>query len=176
MEKLGKAFDRDFSTDAADFRSLFNETFNLNVTGSQVTTAAFAPLLIHSKTPRLIFLGSGVGSLANNSQSPIPRVASIPTGWPKEGIVTNQAYKTSKTAVHMVMLSWHWLLRGDGVKTFAINPGFLATNLTDDPERMKKMGAGDPALGGDLVRRVIEGERDEDAGRVVGQNGTTLPW
>lgn len=68
------------------------------------------------------------------------------------------------------------MLKGDGVKTFAINPGFLATNLTDDAERMKKMGAADPALGGDLVRRVIEGERDEDVGCLVGQNGTTVPW
>ena len=30
-----------------------------------------------------------------------------------------------------------------------------------------KMGAGHPSAGGDIVRRVVEGERDEDTGKFV---------
>lgn len=67
------------------------------------------------------------------------------------------------------------MLRGDGVKVWAVSPGFLATKLGGDQEANKKMGAGDPALGGALIRDIIEGARDGDVGKVVSQSGIQ-PW
>lgn len=72
----------------------------------------------------------------------------------------------------MCMLTWYWILKEDGVKTFAISPGFLATNLGSvGPDKLRAAGAKDASVGGDLVRRVVQGERDGDVGKVVSQDG-----
>lgn len=76
----------------------------------------------------------------------------------------------------MLMMTWYWLLKKDGVKTWCISPGFLATGLAGGVEKMKKMGAGEAWQGGDIIKRVIEGERDADEGKVITQNGAVQDW
>lgn len=72
----------------------------------------------------------------------------------------------------MLMLEWQRFLKEDGVKVFCISPGFLATNLGGmGPEKLRAMGAGNPSLGGILIRDVVEGKRDADAGKVVNAAG-----
>lgn len=72
----------------------------------------------------------------------------------------------------MVMLEWQRFLKEDGVKVFCISPGFLATNLGGmGPEELKEAGAGHPSMGGKLIRDVVEGKRDADAGKVVNAGG-----
>jgi NAD(P)-dependent dehydrogenase (short-subunit alcohol dehydrogenase family) len=137
----------------------------------------FAPLLIRSPHARLIFLSSSNASLgaAHESLTPIwgrGRGQEIEAGWPKEGLTTWQGYKCAKAAVNMCMLTWYQLLKADGVKTFAVSPGLLATHLGGNtPRKWKRVGAKDASLGGELVRMVVEGERDEDIGRVITQDG-----
>lgn len=160
----------------ADFRTVFNKSYDVNVSGTQVMTATFAPLLLKSANARLLFLTSGTANLTGHEQSLIPARYPPSKGWPKEGLVGGQAYKASKVAINMVMMTWHWFFKDDGVKVWSISPGFLATNLTGDAEALRKAGAGDPALGGDLIKRVLEGERDGDVARVVAQNGVLQPW
>ncbi|KAM0262186.1 hypothetical protein ACHAQJ_001931 [Trichoderma viride] len=177
INNAGAAFDTtSFSDDLANIRSIFNKSYDVNVTGTHVVTAKFAPLLIKSSSPRLIFITSGLSTLTAHSKSFYPSWAPTPkAGWPKENVSATLGYKSSKTALNMVMLNWHWILREDGVKTFAISPGFLATNLGGSPETLKAMGAGDPSIGGEFIRKVTEGERDEDAGKVV-DNGGVQDW
>ncbi|KAL7796711.1 hypothetical protein V8C37DRAFT_371243 [Trichoderma ceciliae] len=174
VNNAGAAFDTsNFSDDIPNIRSIFNKAYDVNVTGTQVVTATFVPLLIKSSSPRLIFVTSGLSTLTAHSKSFCPPWAPKPqAGWPKESIIVNLGYKSSKTALNMVMLNWHWILREDGVKTFAISPGFLATNLGGVPEKLKALGAGEPSLGGEFIRKVTEGERDADAGKVVTRDGT----
>ncbi len=75
-----------------------------------------------------------------------------------------------------MMLDWKRLLDLDGVKVFSIAPGFLATNLTGHgSEMMKSRGAGHPSVGGEFIRDVVEGKRDEDAGKVINKDGLQ-PW
>ncbi|CVK97490.1 related to dehydrogenases with different specificities (related to short-chain alcohol dehydrogenases) [Fusarium mangiferae] len=151
-------------------RELFNKSYDVNVSSTQVMTSAFAPLLIASKSPRLLFLTSGLATLEGAHKSYLTKLAGeVPRGWPKEGIRTAVAYRSSKTALNMMMLSWHHLLKGDGVRVWSISPGFLATSLGGKPEVLKKAGAGDPATGAELIKNVIEGKRDEDVGKVIGQ-------
>ncbi|KAK7429815.1 hypothetical protein QQZ08_003660 [Neonectria magnoliae] len=142
-----------------------------------VNNAAFVSLLLKSTSPRLIFLTSGLSTLEGSSAILVPKLAtSNEPGWPKTGILAHMAYRSSKAALNMVMVAWHSLLKVDGVRTWSISPGFLATGLGGNPEMLKKAGAGDPSLGGDLIKRVIEGERDADVGKVVTQNGEVQPW
>lgn len=72
---------------------------------------------------------------------------------------------------------WHRMLSNDGVKVWAVSPGFLATELGGaSAESKKQFGAKDPALGGQLVRDVLDGKRDADAGRVVTAEGGVQDW
>ncbi len=84
-------------------------------------------------------------------------------------------YRSSKAALNMMMLGWYHTLKVDGVKTFCLSPGFLATNLGGNYEALKKMGAGDASLGGAFIKSVVDGERDEDVGRVIRRDGIQ-PW
>lgn len=77
----------------------------------------------------------------------------------------------------MLMLDWNHKLKADGVKVWSVGPGILATNLGGlGPEKARELGALHPSLGGDILLRVLEGERDADVGKFVCKNGEFLPW
>ena len=67
------------------------------------------------------------------------------------------------------------MLKEDGVKVWCISPGFLATGLGKGSEVNKSLGAGDPAVAGRFVRSVLEGQRDDDVGRILLRSGVQ-PW
>lgn len=156
-------------------RDAFDNSYRTNATGSHVMTHAFAPLLVKSTDPRLLFVTSGLATLAGtreNGLQPHMKTPNVPAGWPKPSLAKAQgAYRSSKTALNMVMLTWSCLLEEDGVKAWSITPGFLATGILGNESMMKDLGAGDPSLGGEFIRDVVEGARDADAGRVIHRNG-----
>lgn len=155
-------------------REAWNKAWNVNTTGSWIMTHTFVPLLLKSADPRLIFIASGTSTLTESDNRAI-KVNSIPDkGWPKQG-PSVASYRSSKTGMNMMMREWHRLLTTDGVKVWAISPGFLATGLGGNKEMMKKMGGLDPSIGGTLVREVVEGGRDQDTGKVVRRDGIQ-PW
>lgn len=99
-----------------------------------------------------------------------------PKGWPKPLSPTPTAYRSSKTALNMLMLYWTRTLYMDGAKVFCVSPGFLATGLGGmGPDFLKKMGAADASVGGEFIKDVVEGKRDEDTGKVIDKNGVQ-PW
>ena len=75
----------------------------------------------------------------------------------------------------MMMREWVRILGNDGVKIWCVSPGFLATGLGFGAEKLKAMGALDPAVGGALVKDVVEGKRDADVGKVIVKDGIQ-PW
>jgi NAD(P)-dependent dehydrogenase (short-subunit alcohol dehydrogenase family) len=86
------------------------------------------------------------------------------------------AYRSSKTALNMMMLDWVRMLEPDSVKVFCISPGFLATGLGGlGKDFLKNVGAGDPSVGGGFIKDVVQGKRDEDAGKVINKDGVQ-PW
>jgi len=154
-------------------REAWNQGYDINVSGTQVMTHVFAPLLIKSSDPRLMFITSGLSSLQGITQAyhPLTEVV-IPAGWPKTVQIPFNGYRSSKAALNMMMMTWYWILKEDGVKVWSISPGFLATGLGGiGKEVLKARGAGDASLGGELIRKVIEGERDADVGKVVDSSG-----
>ncbi|RGP78998.1 hypothetical protein FLONG3_2904 [Fusarium longipes] len=175
VNNAGANFDSFEENDGGDptrARILFNKTYDVNVTSTQVFTATLVPLLLESSSPRIIFLTSGLSTLHGAHESFLSKITGpIPQGWPKTGIPTTVAYRCAKTALNMTMLSWYQLLKNDGVRVWSVSPGFLATGLGGNPELLKKVGAGDPATGGELILKVIEGEKDADVGKVVSHYG-----
>lgn len=159
-------------------RTAWNKSYSLNVTSTEVVTHTFAPLLIASSNPRLLFVTSGLASLENCAGGNDSKLLAKqpPKGWPKPPSLAQTAYRSSKTAMNMMMLNWAKTLEVDGVKVFGISPGFLATGLGGmEPDFLRKMGAGDPSIGGTFIKDVVEGKRDDDSGKVINKDGVT-PW
>jgi NAD(P)-dependent dehydrogenase (short-subunit alcohol dehydrogenase family) len=160
-------------------RERWNRTYDVNVSGTQVATEVFAPLLLKSADPRLVFLTSGLASLNRLSAAYYPpRPAAVPKGWPKEmPAPPSDAYRVSKTALNMAMLEWHYLLQPDGVKVWSVSPGFLATGLGKlGKEALLARGAGTADVGGKFIKDVIQGARDGDVGKVVFNDGSVQPF
>ncbi|KAJ4337903.1 hypothetical protein N0V95_008198 [Ascochyta clinopodiicola] len=181
INNAGGSFDglMHHDTSPSALRAAWNKSYSVNVTSTQVLTTTFIPLLLASSNPRLLFVTSGLSSLARAAEgkasSAILREPSQ-KGWPKPFAPSQIAYRSSKTALNMMMLDWARALEPDGVRVFGISPGFLATGLGGmGPEFMRKFGAGEPHLGGEVIRDVVQGKRDADAGKVVNKDGVQ-PW
>lgn len=151
-------------------REMWNKSWDVNVTGTNIVTHTFAPLLIKSSNPKLLFITSGTANLTDHGDQALVINRSPEKGWPKPTLFV-PAYRSSKTGLNMMMREWDRILKEDSVKTWAISPGMLATGLGGNPEAMKAAGAGDPAGGANLIRDVVEGKHDQDTGKVVGRNG-----
>ncbi|GKT50439.1 short-chain-enoyl-CoA hydratase [Colletotrichum spaethianum] len=159
--------------DIKTLRQNLNKSYDVNTSGTHVLTHVFIPLLLKSSDPRILFITSGLSDLHSTEAlglTPFQPQTSPPAGWPKPFFM-QVGYRSSKTALNMIMQYWHWILKADGVKVWCISPGFLATGLGGNPELLKKMGAGEPSQGGILIKQVVEGERDADVGKVVNKDG-----
>ena len=154
-------------------RECFNKAYDVNVAGTHVMTATFIPLLLKSTDPRLIFV-AGLSAINQAGEKYFPTPPQ-PAGWPKKIEFETIGYRCSKTALNILMLDWNNKLKADGVKVWCVAPGMLATNLGNMRERAIEMGMKHPRLGGHLLKKVVEGERDDSVGRIVGEGGV-LPW
>jgi NAD(P)-dependent dehydrogenase (short-subunit alcohol dehydrogenase family) len=139
-------------------------------------TDVFMPLLLQSSDPRLLFITSGLSSLQKTSEKFYPAPNPPPAGWPKNLNFDTMAYRSSKAALNMMMVNWAWRLTEDGVKTWCVSPGFLATGLGNERELLKKRGAGPPSIGGNFIKDVVEGKKDAHAGKVVHSDGSVQPF
>jgi NAD(P)-dependent dehydrogenase (short-subunit alcohol dehydrogenase family) len=140
-----------------------------------VLTHTFIPLLMKSGDPRLLFV-AGLSQINQAAEKFFPTPA-LPAGWPKKLDFDTIGYRCSKVALNMLMLDWNHKLQADGIKVWCVGPGMLATNLGGlGPEAAAAMGAKHPSLGGDILKRVVEGERDADTGKIVTRDGGISRW
>ncbi|CAK7216886.1 hypothetical protein SEUCBS140593_003015 [Sporothrix eucalyptigena] len=171
VNNAGHAVDTALGSGTLTRREVYMQDYDVNVAGTDIMTYVFAPLLIKSKEPRLLFITSGLASNINMANGYYAGPAPTATGWPKTYFGSPFAYRASKTALNMMMQVWHHVLLPDGVKTFSISPGMLATGLGNIKEQLIAAGAGHPSIGGQLIQKVVAGERDADAGYVVDATG-----
>jgi NAD(P)-dependent dehydrogenase (short-subunit alcohol dehydrogenase family) len=130
----GAGFDREIQSGNMTIRQAWNASWDTNVSGTQVLTTAAIPLLLKSSDPRLLFVTSGTSAITVTEDLTSPASQRIngspPAGWPKpEQINPLESYRSAKTGLNMMMRQWHRILLNDGVKVWAISPGFLATGL-----------------------------------------------
>ncbi|KAK9482245.1 hypothetical protein V1527DRAFT_34203 [Lipomyces starkeyi] len=178
VNNAGATFDIEYVAGKISLRDCFNKAYDVNVSGTNVMTYTFVPLLLKSADPRLIFVaGLSQISVASVKYFPTPP---LPAGWPKKVDFETIGYRSSKTALNMVMLDWNHKLKEDGVKVWGVGPGFLATNLGNSRDKILAMGGGHPSIGGKIIRGVVEGERDADVGKIVGKDsdgkGKLIPF
>ena len=148
----------------ASQRVLFTQAMATNVVGAVAVTEAFLPLLRRSEDARLLYLSSGLGSitLAADPDNPMFRVEAM-------------AYRASKAAVDMVVVEQTKALAKEGIKLWAIDPGWRATGLAGDPAVAKSMGALDPEGGAQVIVDVVGGKMDANTGKLVWEGGV-WPW
>jgi NAD(P)-dependent dehydrogenase (short-subunit alcohol dehydrogenase family) len=130
----GAGFDREILSGNMTVRQAWNISWDVNVSGTQVLTTAAIPLLLKSADPRLMFVTSGTSTMTGTENLTSPASQRInsspPAGWPKpEQINPIESYRSTKTGLNMMMRQWYRILLNDGVKVWAISPGFLATGL-----------------------------------------------
>jgi NAD(P)-dependent dehydrogenase (short-subunit alcohol dehydrogenase family) len=143
VNNAGANFDVSIQDGSLTIREAFNKSWDVNVTGTQVMTTTFVPLLLNSSDPRLMFLTSGTSTITETEDISTPILQRIngspPAGWPKEpttNLITS--YRSTKTGLNMLMREWYRILKNDGVKVWCISPGFLATGLAGvGAERLK---------------------------------------
>ena len=161
-------------TSTMSLREAFNKDWDVNVTGAHLLTQAMVPYLLKSARPYLLFMTSGTCSLSESESDHLWFNKSPPAGWPKPASIVG--YRSCKAGLNMVMREWHRLLKNDGVLVWSISPGFLATGLGGvGAQKLKEVGALDPSVGGQFVREVVEGKRDEDAGKAI-RKDAVQPW
>lgn len=184
VNNAGAGFDGQIRDGGMSIRDAFNASWDTNVSGTHVLTHLAIPLLVKSSDPRLMFVTSGTSSISEtdpenwgNMQHLARLNASPEKGWPKQKEVNPvTSYRSTKAGLNMLMREWVRILKEDGVKVWAISPGFLATGLGGVPkETLKKMGALEPHVGGEFIRDVVQGKHDDRVGKVI-RSSQTQPW
>ena len=75
----------------------------------------------------------------------------------------------------MIVVQQSKSLGKKGIRVWAVNPGWRATNLSGNAEAAAKRGAMDPEGGARVIVDVVEGRRDGDVEKRVDENGV-LDW
>ena len=141
------------------------QSFLVNATGVQLVTDAFRPLLKKSTTtPRIVNVSSGAGSVGIRLNPSFDH--------PLIGEVVH--YRASKAAENMIAANMYRQLGPLGWKVFTYNPGFTESNL--GPRNKVSEGAKSTADGARPMMAMLNGEKDQFAGKNVTSEWTEHPW
>ncbi|KAG4444042.1 hypothetical protein IFR05_000502 [Cadophora sp. M221] len=148
-------------------RSILRDCLETNAISPAVVTEAFAPLLLQSSSPRIIYVSSALGSIQNRSD-------------PQDGAYNEayKAYRISKAALNMVVACDAWKYR-EKAKVFAFCPGYVITDLAGQREAKEKAGfAKSPDGSARGLLAIAEGMRDEENGLFLHDEGAgeLYPW
>lgn len=130
---------------------IFTQTLTVNTVGTFMIIRAVLPNLKAAKSPKVIVMGSGMGSIANN----------------KGGAY---AYGASKAALNYVVKSFV----GDVPEVVfgIIHPGKVESRMT----HVREDGAIDADEAIDMMLPIIENMKPEQSGMFVTRENKTIPW
>ena len=148
-------------------QSRMKEAMDVNVTGPVLVSEAFRPLLFKSSNPYSIFVSSGIGSFARAMERINGRIEKTP------GLKGGEGYAPSKAALNMIALGEHSKFAEEGLKVFAMCPGFVVSNLRGPSEEMRTGWgkAGPASVSGEIILSILDGDRDKDVGKFVWKDG-----
>ena len=144
-------FDERQDFGAIDYDS-WERTWRTNVIAPYRVAEAFAPHVAASGQRRMAFVSSNSGSIAN------------------VGSGGGYIYRSSKTALNMVVVNLARDLAGRGITVLALHPGWVRTDMggPDAPVSPQESIAG--------MRRVIAESGPERSGLLLDFRGERLPW
>ncbi|KAK0104987.1 hypothetical protein ONS95_004643 [Cadophora gregata] len=148
-------------------RTVLRDALETNAISPSVVTEAFAPLLLKSSSPRIIYVTSALGSIHNRED-------------PKNNAYNEayKAYRISKAALNMVVACDAWEYR-DKAKVFAFCPGYVISDLAGQREAKEKAGfAKSPEGSARGLFAIASGKRDEENGLFLHDEkaGEVYPW
>lgn len=163
MGNAGIAAQQNAAADGSgpSLRELYHQHFDTNLFGAAVATEAFLPLLRKSTVPggkRIAFTSSGLSSLQWASESNNPYSGD---NYP--------IYRSTKTAMSMILLYYAMTLEKEGFVVSASDPGYCGTNLNH------YNGMKDPREGAKVLVRAAVESKEKVHARVVDENGPE-PW
>ena len=141
-------------------RQLYHEHYNTNVFGAAQIVESFLLLLRKSTVSggkRIAFTSSGLSSLKYAEEDGIYSAEN----WP--------LYRSTKTALNMIMLGYTKTLEKEGFIVSASDPGYCGTNLNDFS------GMKDPRDGAKVLIRAAVASKEEVHGHVVDEEKQE-PW
>jgi NAD(P)-dependent dehydrogenase (short-subunit alcohol dehydrogenase family) len=144
-------------------REQYTRLYDTNVFGSVVTLDAFLPLLRKSTAPggkRIAFTSSSFGSI----QLSMEVDAMNPKTFPAINV-----YRSSKTAINMIMCTYAKLLEDDGFTVAASDPGYCATEMNG------YSGNKDPRDGARIIVHTVTGDKAAVHGKLINEDGVE-PW
>ncbi|GAB7358926.1 hypothetical protein MBLNU230_g5003t1 [Neophaeotheca triangularis] len=145
--------------DKLSVRDQYSKIYDTNLFGAAAVTDAFLPLLKKGSAKRLGFTSSGLSSLEWASNPPDPL-------WSAKNF---HIYRSTKTALNMVMLYYTKSLEEEGFIVSASDPGYCATTLNNHS------GFKDPRDGAKVLVRCITGDKKDVHGAVVDETSKE-PW
>lgn len=161
-------------------REKLQNAFDINATGPYLLTKALIPLLRKSTKPRVVNISSGAGSIGRRlfAESPMYKIQAV-------------QYRASKAALNMITACLYvefglGIEQTDGekavgemteaqknMKIFCYDPGFTVSNLGEyNKKEFGARSAEDTVLS---IMEVIEGKRDDEAGKFIHNTGG-YPW
>ena len=138
-------------------RDVLRECIDTNAISPGLVTQAFKSLLLKSQgTPRVVYVSSELGSISRRCD---PKNVAYEAEY--------KAYRMSKAALNMLVACDSWEFGGK-MMVWAYCPGYVVTDLAGERESKEKAGvAKSPEWSARGLLRIVEGERDEEAGRFV---------
>jgi NAD(P)-dependent dehydrogenase (short-subunit alcohol dehydrogenase family) len=152
INNAGIAIDHKHEPGEDSLRDMMFESYNVNVFGAMQTFETFAPLLEKSENPRVVFISSILGSFGEQSD-----MGSYPV------------YRSTKSALNMLVMSFAHLYREKGWKINACCPGYVATDLNNFH------GVGTVESGAINAVRLATLRKDGETGTYSNKEGP-IPW
>ncbi|KAM0331270.1 hypothetical protein ACHAQA_002940 [Verticillium albo-atrum] len=140
-------------------RDLYNQTFGPNVIGTACVTDAMLPLLRKAALPRIVFVSSRMGSLAESLNENTMYYAT-----------DYKVYDASKAAVNLLAIEYARILKDVGGKSNAVCPGLVSTKLTG----FTAYGT-TTEVGAKRIVEVVLSGKDGPTGTFSDQNGA-IAW
>lgn len=130
----------------------WQRVLDTNTLGPMRVTEAFLANLERGRQKKVVTITSGMGSIEDN------------------GSGGSYAYRSSKTAVNMVVKSLSIDLAGRGIICIVMNPGWVRTDMGGPGGQLL------PEQSIAAMRKVIAGLTPADSGKFFNHNGKQYPW
>ena len=142
--------------DKIDLATL-QKTFAVNTFGPLLLTKALLPNVLSSKSAKLGFVSSRVGSIADNSSG------------------DHYAYRSSKTALNSIAKTLAIELKDKGVPVLLLHPGITKSSMTAGL-KMPPDAVEPEEAAGKLWSNVVSKKGIESTGTFWHREGYELPW
>lgn len=143
--------------------------FNLGASPAEVTRADFLKTVRTNTFAPLALAGALKANILASDRKVALAMSSLMSSIEANNWATQYTYRASKTGLNAVWTALTQEWKPLGIACGLIRPGMVATQMTD----FKGIPVETSVAG---LKKVVEGFTLADAGRIIGYDGTDVPW